>query len=71
MSNNERLIRRFQQNPFQEGLHHLYVLELVFAWFQTLSLIKPKFGEDFFQKSVRALYLDQATFGQFRMILVS
>ena len=61
MSNNERLIRRFQQNPFQEGLHHLYVLELVFAWFQTLLPIKPKFAQDFSRKSVRALYLEQVT----------
>ena len=34
-SNNEHLIHRFQLNPFQEGLHRLYTVELVFTLFQT------------------------------------
>ena len=40
MSSNEHRIHRFLLNPFREGLHRLYVVESVFAWFQTLFPIK-------------------------------
>ena len=45
MSNNEHLIHRFQLNPFQEGLHRLYVVELVFTSFQTF--FSRKFWKNF------------------------